>query len=315
MVDKQWARWQDCHDYENLKKGDMDKTHYESNSWDKKDSIDVPMPYFLKEDPFVPGAGCTKESVEAEPPTGKEHADKNACAACISTNMEYLGKTCVSVWHDLCPSNVCGSKVCAATCGTGGNEHRDLMKSDFVPKTLKNYGYEWDHDKFGATARDWLLGTKKYGFQYMVDDFDHEVSGTACNMAFPKEGKSAIVATPKQTQSPEQKAMFLDIESGGFSLKDLVNKAGLLTKPKLRWVSLVKALKKKHAEECKHVLNSNMCKSLDNTKGGCVYACGDCAAKGTCNSHCLFQLLFGIGGHKPGQGVQAVKSECRRNMA
>jgi hypothetical protein len=301
MVDKQWARWQDCHNYQRLSKDEMSEDQYEGNAGrtDKKvgfdDSIDVDMPYFVAADPFKPDPD---KCAEAAMNSGGE------CQQCLADSFKNLHATwCVTRWDPAC-LDYCGRDQCRQKCGTGGG-HRPVTESDFKLEGDDSYEYMWDNNKLGTRPRDWILGTAKFGdssYEYQRDAFDNVIGESACHMIWETETASAT-AQSTATSFLEKLAGLEGTKGANFkakvasNLKRLTEGAGEGTSPKPEMVkeAVRKAAKSDMKNQCGLQAKSPMCASLPESQG-CTFVCPEDAAQlgdENVNSACLFNALFG----------------------
>jgi len=200
FLDKNWALWQDCHDYEHLDKASLNETQYDPmhRSHLEDDGIDMPMPFLITTEQFKHGPQCSASS-----------AKNDKCRVCMGTitsggRRECTDKRpcwCHQRWHPSCV-NVCANEKCLADCGTGG-EIRDLkVVADFKREDGKEWvggdeqGYYWDHDKLGDTPRDWAVSPQKLKtpYNYQVSELDAKVAGSACDLSWEGEMKELMAA-------------------------------------------------------------------------------------------------------------------------
>ena len=288
MVDKQWARWQDCHNYQRLSKDEMGEDQYQGNAGrtDKKvgfdDSIDVDMPYFLAdENPFTPNPA---ECGEAAMGGGGE------CTQCLADSFRNLKKVwCVTKWHPSC-FEYCERDQCREKCGSGGG-HRALKQDDFKLKGYDNYEYMWDNNKLGSRPRDWIQATDKYGdstYHYQLDAFDRLIGESACEMIWETSPAGSSAAA---TSFLEKLASLDSMKGQDFKAKVEANlQSGGNMKEAVKT-----AAKSELKNQCGLQAKSPMCASLPASQG-CAFVCPDDITQlgdENANDACIFNALFG----------------------
>jgi len=187
FVDKNWAAWQDCKDFENVGRSVLTATHYEGtmgkgkSSSDVSDYIDWPMPFKITLNPFKPGAGCSDAA-------GANHA----CRKCLKT-IRTQDDWCSVRWHPSC-EGLCADNACRSVCGAGG-EPQEISATTFARTDGKPYSYVFDYHQNGLTPRDWSATPDKLkqNFSYAIEQFDREIGTTACNMCFEKNEELSLV--------------------------------------------------------------------------------------------------------------------------
>ena len=191
FVDKNWATWQDCKDFEERTAARVDDRMYEGADKVKpgkgekriSDNVDAPMPFKITLAAFTPlAAQCSEAAGPA-----------STCRKCLA-KLRPQDDWCSKRWHPSCDM-LCAAEECRAVCGTGGSANEidtvtDFKRTDGVP-----FPYVFDFHKYGQTPRDWSVGTTKLAqpFTYMVDQFDKDIAKTACNMQFPKNQRLELV--------------------------------------------------------------------------------------------------------------------------
>ena len=215
LVDKLWARWQDCHNHNIADKAKLTDAQYRHASWNDKidDSMMFKIGGIVKN--WKPKPSCSGDSLTQE---------GNKCTACIKKNFSkrFKDTLCITAWHEKCEEYACNTVACRDACGTKDESSplREIYSdqpldnwgrgpdkkkqpvvgagaADFKHKTLQDkWEYKWDHDEMGDTPRDWSLGTtkQKHPFHYQQDAFDKTIGAhDLCEMTWGKDAPPAPV--------------------------------------------------------------------------------------------------------------------------
>jgi len=191
FVDKNWALWQDCKDFESLTSDKIVAQEYEGVDKVKpgpaetriSDNIDAPMPFKITLAAFKPDPYQCSDPASAA----------STCRQCLK-KLRPQDDWCSKRWNAACDM-LCASDTCRSVCGTGGDAKDINGTADFQRTDGKPFAYVFDYHKVGKTPRDWSVAPSKLKqpFTYMVDQFDKDIAKTACNMCFPKNQQLALI--------------------------------------------------------------------------------------------------------------------------
>jgi len=273
FVDKNWALWQDCKDFENTGRDKLTATQYEGTMpkpavgfTGVSDYIDAPMPYKITLSPFKPDAKQCSEAAGAN----------SACRKCLKT-IRTQDDWCSARWHPSC-EGICADNACRSVCGTGG-EAQEISATTFARSDGKAFPYSFDYHKNGPTPRDWSATTDKLKqpFEYAIEQFDTEVGKTACNMCFEKNAELELVQVYEA-----DKALFAGVVQkvmnmmGWTNAKDKFQGDLAAIKAKEGGTNkqvVIKGVTKQMIDQCAARDNSTTCKGEFGTSGKCRWTC------------------------------------------
>jgi tyrosinase len=219
FLDKNWALWQDCHNYEMKNKTALNDTQYEAlhRRGLPDDGMDKPMPFKITTEPFKAGDQCSGHKVN----------ETHACRLCLGslTGGGHKCSTetpcwCEQRWHPQCV-NLCANRKCMAVCGTGGQARELKRKADFGRKDDQQWvggdklGYEFDRDELGDTPRDWAVAPNqlKTPYLYEISKLDSSVANAACDLTWESK-----LLMEEQEETPAPKSHWANRAwTGGFS--------------------------------------------------------------------------------------------------
>ena len=303
-IDKTWALWQDCHGFEKLQGNQLKRIHYKENDEDAK--IDKDMPYWIR-NPQKVSELCSEKGLQTK---------DNKCTECMGKHFGHrLGtEWCQKKWHTLCPDFCVRHDRCTKECSES-NEKRTLTPVEFKRKDGQPYEYVWNHDKQGITVRDHLVHPSKYpegGYSYMVDDFDHMISGKVCEMIHEDKAQG-----PGQRGQDRFRGSRAETEMS-VQVKGI---AACAAKYTAQGMSELKAYRRCVRDDSKdQCAKKNKLAACDTSDGGesCTIQCtGDIQTE--TNEDCVFHLLFGDGNgayrgsNRPELAKRETSSFCKDN--